>query len=90
MFLNPSDLESIPEKRGERSQAYILVRSNFKICPPLYLTNTFGGLNGNRLVSVATKNSEYVQEIPQSQTADNPMAPQGRATQPSLDTRKTN
>ena len=34
--------------------------------------------------------SEYDQEIPQSQTADNPMAPQGRATQPSRDTRKTN
>ena len=35
------------------------------------------------------KNSEYDQEIPQSQTRDNPMAPQGRATQPSRDTRKT-
>ena len=34
--------------------------------------------------------SEYDQEIPQSQTADNPMAPQGRASQPSRDTRKTN
>ena len=34
--------------------------------------------------------SEYDQEIPQSQTADNPMAPLGRATQPSRDTRKTN
>ena len=34
--------------------------------------------------------SEYDQEIPQSQTADNPMAPWGRATQSSLDTRKTN
>ena len=34
--------------------------------------------------------SEYDQEIPQSQTADNPMAPQGRAAQPSRDTRKTN
>ena len=31
--------------------------------------------------------SEYDQEIPQSQTADNPMAPRGRATQPSRDTR---
>ena len=30
--------------------------------------------------------SEYDQEIPQSQTADN----RGRATQPSRDTRKTN
>ena len=34
--------------------------------------------------------SEYDQEIPQAQTADNPMAPRGRATQPSRDTRKTN
>ena len=34
--------------------------------------------------------SEYDQEIPQSQTADNPMAPRGRATQPPRDTRKTN
>ena len=29
------------------------------------------------------KNSEYDQEIPQSQTADNPTAPRGRATQTS-------
>ena len=29
-------------------------------------------------------------EIPQSQTADNPVAPRGRAAQPSRDTRKTN
>ena len=35
--------------------------------------------------------SEYDQEIPQSQTADNPVAPpRGRADQPSRDTRKTN
>ena len=34
--------------------------------------------------------SEYDQEIPQSQIADNPIAPRGRAAQPSLDTRKTN
>ena len=34
--------------------------------------------------------SEYDQEIPQSQTADLPMAPRGRATQQLLDTRKTN
>ena len=27
--------------------------------------------------------SDYGQEIPQSQTANNPMAPRGRATQPS-------
>ena len=34
--------------------------------------------------------SEYDQEIPQSQTADNPVAPRGRATYPSRDTRKAN
>ena len=34
------------------------------------------------------KVSEYDQEIPQSQTADNPVAPRGRAAQPSQDTRK--
>ena len=34
--------------------------------------------------------SEYDQEIPQSQTADKPMALRGRAAQPSRDTRKTN
>ena len=34
--------------------------------------------------------SEYDQEIPQSQTADNLMAPRARVTQPSRDTRKTN
>ena len=34
--------------------------------------------------------SEYDQEIPQSQTADNPVAPRGRAAQPLRDTRKIN
>ena len=34
--------------------------------------------------------SEYDQEISKSQTADNPMAPRGRAAQPSRDTRWTN
>ena len=36
------------------------------------------------------ENGEYDQEIPQSQTADNPVAPRGRATKPPRDTRKTN
>ena len=34
--------------------------------------------------------SEYDQEIPQLQTPDYPVAPWGRAAQPSRDTRKTN
>ena len=37
-----------------------------------------------------TNISEYDQEIPQSQTADKPMAPRGRATKQSQDSRKTN
>ena len=34
--------------------------------------------------------SEYDQEIPQSQAADKPITPRGRATQQLRDTRKTN
>ena len=33
--------------------------------------------------------SEYDQEIPQTQTANNPVAPRGGAAQPSRDTGKT-
>ena len=36
------------------------------------------------------KNSKYDQEIPQTQTTCKPVAPQGRATQSSRDTRNTN
>ena len=36
------------------------------------------------------KSSKYDKEIPQSQTADRPMAPRGRATQHSRDTMDTN
>ena len=39
---------------------------------------------------VAKTVSEYDQEIPLSQTADNPIAPRGRAAQQTRDTRKTN
>ena len=47
--------------------------------------------NINKDIHLHTKIvSEYDQEIPQSQTADNPLAPRGRAPQPSRDTRKTN
>ena len=46
--------------------------------------NYVNSLNKKKVVN------EYDQEIPQSQTADNPLAPRGRAPQPSRDTRKTN
>ena len=59
-----------------------------KICPQDQVSNFIvnNAYNGRTLKIV----SEYDQEIPQSQTADNPVAPRGRAAQPSRDTRKTN
>ena len=47
------------------------------------------GLKGTATLMIKIVN-EYDQEIPQSQTADNPVAPRGKAAQPSRDTRKTN
>ena len=47
-------------------------------------------MSANRIMYSKKKVNEYDQEIPQSQTADNPVAPRGRAAQPSRDTRKTN
>ena len=38
--------------------------------------------NCNLTLCILVKNSEYDQEIPQSQTADNPVALRGRAAQP--------
>ena len=43
-----------------------------------------------RMVLKAKIVSEYDQEIPQSQTADNPVAPPERTAQPTRVTRKTN
>ena len=54
-----------------------------------YLACHSNCLFGDNL-SEMLKNIEYDQEIPQSQTADKPMAPLVRVTQPSRDTRKTN
>ena len=45
---------------------------------------------GEGIRNIDKKISEYDQEIPQSKTADNPMASRGRAAQPSRDTRMTN
>ena len=51
---------------------------------------TFMKFGSQCSVHVPKTASEYDQEIPQSQTADNPAAPRGRAAQPPQDTRKTN
>ena len=44
----------------------------------------------NRMVFTIKIVNEYDQEIPQSQTVDNPAAPRGWAAQPPRDTRETN
>ena len=63
-----------------------------KIIDPIFTTCDDIG----KLLFVTKIVSEYDQEIPQSQTADNPVAPRGRpvaprgrAAQPSRDTGKT-
>ena len=43
----------------------------------------------NRYFTDSNIVSEYDQEIPQSQTADDQVAPRGRAAKPPRDTRKT-
>ena len=56
----------------------------------MYLDTYHSSLQFLQNVSLLPKIvSEYDQEIPQSQNADNPVAPRGRAAQPSQDTRKT-
>ena len=65
-------------KCNKMTQFYITYRNN-KI-----FVHTFTLHNKTKIVS------EYDQEIPQLQTADNPMTPRGRAAQPSRDARKTN
>ena len=48
------------------------------------LNISISSLLGPYMLRIVTKIvSEYDQEIPQSQTADNPVAPRGRAAQPS-------
>ena len=56
-----------------------------------YTVKTYENITCDVIIRIKiTKKNEYDQEIPQSQTADNPVAPRGRAAQPSQDTRKTN
>ena len=57
----------------------------YRVC-----SNYAPGTRNGHLSATINIVSEYDQEIPQSQTADNPEAPRGRAAQPSRDTRKTN
>ena len=60
------------------------------MCKIIYQLNLVKGQFSSSKEKYAKIVSEYDQGIPQSQTADNPMAPRGRAAQPSQDTRKTN
>ena len=81
----------------------IVTKNTGTVKPELLYTHTFVNIyvehwrcttllynNDKVYISCAKIVSEYDQEIPQSQTADNTVKPRGRATQPSRDTRKTN
>ena len=68
--------------------ANLLVTDVIVLVKSSYISFTF--LPSDNLLPSSKMVSEYDQEIPQSQTADNPLAPWGRAAQPSRDTRKTN
>ena len=67
------------------------LEENLKI-PNLLHLNAFQDLNSavKRNLKTSEIVSEYDQEIPQLQTADNPVALPGRAAKPPRDTRKTN
>ena len=76
-------------KRKENDQESLLELKTLveKLQSNVWLLGDFYILKFDELSKIV---SEYDQEIPQPQTADNPMVPRGRATQPSRDTRKTN
>ena len=57
---------------------------------PLYVITSESIFTKYWLTACSKIVSQYDQEIPQSQTTDNPVAPRGRAAKPSRDTRKTN
>ena len=76
--------------RVTRDARFVLHGFNYSPTPLIFNTNPLETLQMLDHGSKLKKVSEYDQEIPQSQTVDNPVAPQGRAAQPSRDTRKTN
>ena len=65
-----------------------------KMASKMATTHQFALVDTNKLSHLSPDFSkivsEYDQEIPQLQTADNPVALRQRAAQPSRDTRKTN
>ena len=85
LFMHPlQDVELFPDAVKAVCQANLVERESCPLVETLVISNAVTLVDPPKIVS------EYDQEIPQSQTADNPVAPRGRATQPSGDTRKTN
>ena len=64
-----------------------MVTGNLNVIPDARVRNIISKGHKYRFHSKIV--SEYDQEIPQSQTADNPVATRGRAARPLRDTRKT-
>ena len=65
---------------------YVRLRCRKHMQPNMYIAN----ITELCMFIFELDTSEYDQEIPQSQTADSPLAPRGLAAQPSRDTSKTN
>ena len=79
--MRPLGLPSIA-LRGPVDFSIFFVTRFLHVC--IYTLISYTGSNTIKIVC------EYDQEVPQSQTADNLMAPRRRAAHPSRDTRKTN
>ena len=74
--------------RGQKVKYHLIsITTNIFIFNKIFIPNFVCVLINERYKKIV---NEYDQEIPQSQTADNPVVPRGRAAQPSRDTRKTN
>ena len=67
---------------GGGTNCYPLVADWFLFCYERDFMLALSDNNETYIIEAIKIVSEYDQEIPQSQTADNPMAPRGRATQP--------
>ena len=87
----------MPQKHEDKYSRFLIfavfcTRENYN-CKSCKILKAYSGDPRVTLINLRPRPkivSEYGQEIPQSQTADNPVAPRGRTAQPSRDTRKTN
>ena len=94
MIVNDIDIDSnTPDSWDCQSSSYLypsaghVITDNLIVITDARVRNIISKCPKYRFPSKIV--SEYDQKIPQSQTADNPVAPRGRAAQPLRDTRNT-